>query len=139
MRLKFKVTSSMRYFWLKKVTGINLSVHCASCLTGAYWPGVNGNSRYGDIELPPGTYYLCGVAYPFVWENNFHLAFVDDPSSNISYSSNGVTVEIARARRILFSEDDIDINHPKRQFASYRTCRNWQFAHWLASNSEALQ
>lgn len=134
MRLHFKVTSPMRYFWLKKITGINLSTHCAKCLNGSYWPTVNGASLSGDIELPNGVYYLCGVSASSQWSRNFHLAFVADKHSDIIYSNNGVNVTVTGAKRITFSEKDIDANHPCSEIAAYRTCRNWQFAHWLNSN-----
>ena len=43
-------------------------------------------------------------------------------------------VDIADAEQLPISEDYIDMEHPKAKIKAYRTCRNWQFAHWFKRN-----
>ena len=86
------------------------------------------------IALEDSVYYLCGVAQPFKWEKNFHLAFMPQPGSTIHYESNGITVEIEGAVQLPICTDNIDQSHPKARLKSYHTCRNWQFANWFQTH-----
>ena len=78
--------------------------------------------------------YAEGVAQPFKWEKNFHLAFMPQPGSTIHYESNGITVEIEGAVQLPICTDNIDQSHPKARLKSYHTCRNWQFANWFQTH-----
>ena len=100
------------------------------------------------IALEDSVYYLCGVAQPFKWEKNLHLAFMPQPGSTsslrwtfmphpggaIHYESNGITVEIEGAVQLPICTDNIDQSHPKARLKSYHTCRNWQFANWFQTH-----
>ena len=126
------VNKPFKYLWLKKVEDIDLSVHCAKCLVGQYIDAINTKQKaYTDIELQDGIYYLCGVALPYKWDNNFHLAFKYSKGSQITYDSNGISVVIQDAIQLPIDEKYIDTNNAKARFKTYRTCRNWQFAHYL--------
>ena len=125
------VTKPFRYLWLKSVVGVNLSVHCASCLKGEYYPGLNRHTKTANnIILDNGIYYLCGVSTPYNWYNNFHLAFSYEPGSNIHFSEKGISVDILDAKILPISEKFIDSTHRFANVKAYRTCRNWQFAHY---------
>lgn len=127
-----KINSNFRYLWLKTVKDVDLSVHCAKCLIGEYDPRIKSSiSSLENIELEDSIYYLCGVAYPFVWANNFHLAFRPCEGKNIEYSSNGISIEIENAEMLPISTEFIDQDNPKARFRSYYTCRNWQFANYF--------
>lgn len=130
MLFNIDVNSDFSYLWLKQVFDVDLSQHCAKCLIGPYITEINKNiSCLHDFELNEGIFYLCGVSHPFVWKNNFHLAFKYQLGSILDYSMNGITVHICNAIQIPFSIRSIDFTHPKAKFKSYYSCRNWQFAH----------
>lgn len=136
---KIIVSSSFRYLWLKYITGTDLNVHCAKSLLGEYSKKVSNKiGIYTDITLNEFNYkvmYLCGVAFPFNWDNNFHLAFKYKEGEILKYNSNGIDIEIENAIQLPIDINNIDYSHPKAKFKSYYTCRNWQFANWLAKQS----
>ena len=129
---QLSVSKPFKYLWLKRVTGVNLSEHCARCLKGEYIGAVN-NKVIGlnDLTLQNGIYYLCGVALPFVWANNFHLAFEYSQGDVIDYSNNGIHIIIENAVVLPISETHIDETNIKAKYKAYNTCRNWQFANYL--------
>ena len=134
---KISITGDFRYLWLKTVVDVDLNQHCAKCLIGEYDNRISEAKKKAevlDMELEDQVYYLCGVANPFVWSNNFHLAFRPLDGSSIIYSTNGITIEIEGAERLPISVDHIDTTHPKAKFKTYHTCRNYQFAHWFYKN-----
>lgn len=132
---KIIVSSKFRYLWLKTVEDVDLSQHCARCLIGEYDSRIKADIiQKRNIELTDSVYYLCGVAFPFDWNNNFHLAFRPCQGSTIHYENNGIEVVIEDAEQLPISQDNVDMTNPKAKFGSYRTCRNWQFAHWFNDN-----
>lgn len=137
MRIKFMyVENSFKYLWLKEVTGVDLMQHCARCLLGDYIESINTTQKeFYDIELSNNIHYLCGVAFPFNYDNNFHLAFRPKEDSFVYYTSNGITIEIEGAERLPISLEHINPLHPKAKFKSYNTCRNWQFANYLKNTT----
>ena len=130
-----RISANFRYLWLKTVKDVDLSQHCAKCLIGEYDSRIKANIEEAkNIPLPDEVYYLCGVAYPYKWEKNFHLAFMPAEGQNIHYESNGIMVEIEGAVQLPISEDNVDFDYPKAYLKAYRTCRNYQFAHWFSKN-----
>lgn len=126
------VNAPFRYLWLKRVIGVDLNQHCARCLLGKYVENISPRTpHHPEIELEDGVYYLCGVSLPYVWEKNFHLAFCYSEGSRIEYESNGISVVIENAERMPILESSIDESHPKAGKKEFRSCRNWQFAHFL--------
>lgn len=131
-RIEFK--NEHRYLWLKYVTGINLAVHCANCLRGTYDKRVNKDLReISNLELGKAPfYYLCGVEKRFIWEKNLHIAFREKQDSVIEINDAFCKARIINAERIDVVPDYIDYSLPHAKTKSYNTCRNWQFANWLA-------
>lgn len=126
------VNAPFRYLWLKRVTGVDLSVHCARCLKGQYMDNINPRNPHTTyIQLANGIYYLCGVSLPYNWAKNFHIAFEYSEGSRIEYAKNGISVVIENAVELPISESYIDQTDPNAWKKEYRTCRNWQFAHYL--------
>lgn len=126
------VNAPFRYLWLKNVVGVDLTQHCARCLLGKYVENISPRTHsHPEIELRDGVYYLCGVSLPYVWDKNFHLAFSYCEGSRIEYENNGISVVIENAQRMPIMETYIDESHPKAWKKEFRTCRNWQFAHYL--------
>lgn len=130
-----KVDGEFKYLWLKSVSDVDLSKHCARCLVGDYDGRVNAKLREAhDIKLDGDVYYLCGVSQPYVWEKNFHMAFRRKDDSNVEYSDNGVSVVIEGAERLPIDEkynNPFDIHYRAK---SYSTCRNWQFANYFKTH-----
>ena len=132
---EIRVTRPMRYFWLKSVEGVNLEQHCAKSLIGSYDKRISSTvKQITDVQLDGQVYYLCGVSKPYIWAHNFHLAFRHKEGATLTYESNGVSVMIKNAERILFSDADIDWSLTKASKKEFNTCRNWQFANWYAKN-----
>ena len=123
-----------RYFWLKTVRNVNLNEHCTKCLIGDFDLRLKGRDHAENIPLNDSVYYLCGVNIHFKWELNFHLAFEPCKGSVVDYTSNGVHIVIEDAIALPISEENVDVSNPYFQDDRYRTCRNWQFAHWFKKN-----
>jgi len=132
MRIReIMVSKTFKYLWLKTVEGVDLSQHCARCLAGEYSKAVsNTTERAENITLGDSVYYLCGVALPFNWHHNFHLAFRPRLGSEVELKSNGIHVVIEDAERLPVSAEYIDPDDPHANTKAYNTCRNWQFAHY---------
>lgn len=133
------VTSKFRYLWLKYITGISLSVHCAGCFKGVYSKQVSPtvtNLENAELnECETNIFYLCGVASPYNWSKNFHLAFEQSEGNMIDYASNGIHVVIENAKQLPISQDDIDTSLKNADRKEYYTCRNWQFANYLRKHN----
>lgn len=119
---------------MKYVTGVNLNVHCARCLTGSYSKQIdNKGAKHIPIVLDEAEakyFYICGVAYPYKWENNFHLAFRYKEGSELVLNENGISITIMNAERIKIVEMPT-YDHWNGHKQSYKTCRNWQFANQI--------
>lgn len=127
------VGAPMRYLWLKYVTGVRLSVHCAGCLVGEYSTRIGRHTkRLRGVRLDEAeasTFYLCGVAGPgYDWERNFHCAFRARAGSSFRYESNGVVLEVEGAVRLRIDEVEDEEKYPRAARVAFGTCRNWQFA-----------
>lgn len=130
-----KVTEPFMYIWLKNVKDVNLNVHCAKCLIGDYNTNINKNTHeIYNLQLNNDVYYLCGVSKPYNWNKNFHLAFKYSPNCYISYSNNGISVEIKNAIPLPILPKYIDHELKYSNLKEYNTCRNWQFANYFKSN-----
>ena len=141
---EIKITRNWFTIWLMYVNGVNLSQHCKPCLKGFTSRKIHKNTKcLENVELNEAEseyYYLCGVASPYSWENNFHLAWKEKEGSIIEYESNGISIKLKNAERITFSEDDIDFSLRNADKKEYYTCRNWQFANKISKvmNDEEL-
>ena len=132
---KFKTSRAWNYLWLKAVKGFNLNNHCARCLSGPYEPRDN---MAAGVELTGSkVYYLCGVAKPFRYDENFHLAFQYNPGHTLHFNDKGLEVVIQDAEQIIFpAMTAMDTHHPKGTQKAFYSCRNWQFAHHMLSNDQ---
>ena len=145
-RLKWK--RPYRYTWLKHVRGIDLSVHCAKSLVGYYDRRMDARClEYLPFAVPNDApvMYLCATCG---YADNVHIPFrfalgkrldIDDAHCsvrirNAEYLPLGVPVAASGCDWRQF----IIARHPKARLASYATCRNWQFACWLARNPDVL-
>lgn len=130
MKIKTLVVNApFQYLWLKNVKDVDLEQHCAKCLIGQYDSRINNKqAEYKDYELMPDIYYLCGVSKPYVWRNNFHLAFKYQQGSRINVTRNNIHIEIEDAVELPINQDYI-VDHSKGP--AYYTCRNWQFANYF--------
>lgn len=115
--VELNVNSSFSYLWLKTVKDVDLSQHCARCLIGEYDKRISPRKEHiENIELENSIYYLCGVSKPYVWNNNFHLAFEPCEGSTIQINDKGISVIIEGAKQLPIS--DKYINHPKMIYKS---------------------
>ena len=126
---KVEANAKFRYLWLKSIKGVDLTVHCARCLIGDYDNRISANIKTAEnIVLSEKIYYLCGVSQPYVWAQNFHLAFKEKEGAKVNVERNGIKIMIENAEEIMFSKNDIDYTLPQARRKEFYTCRNWQFA-----------
>ncbi len=131
-----EVKGRFKYLWLKYVKDVNLSVHCAKSLVGAYSTristGLIEGSKIHLDEYVSRYFYLCGVSLPYKWSNNFHLAFRFKKGNEIKVNRNGIDIIIQDAEEIPINIEAMEIvNHEKLSVKAYSTCRNWQFANQI--------
>jgi hypothetical protein len=117
-----------RYFWLKYITGYNLSQHCAKSFRGVYSPNVGITMALrrpvAVNEAPFEVAYLCGNTG--TWEKNLHLALVPAPGRQVIRQTH-------HGYRVIVT-DAIDLEIPplpdgwKGLGPEFTTCRNFQFA-----------
>ncbi len=126
-----------RILWLRYVTGIDLSKHCAPCLLGDYDERVAWWAKaLPRMDLKPAPfYYLCGVELHYRWALNLHLAFIEKEGSIIEIDDDFIDCRIVNAERIPITNEFINWNLPQAQKKSFNTCRNWWFANWLAKTA----
>lgn len=134
---KFKY--KYRFLWLKYVSGINLSRHCARCLLGGYDERIHpGLTEVHSINLKKSQYlYLCGVTGK--WENNLHLAFREKEGSEITIDNKHIKCRIINAEEIPISDKYIDHSLVYANDKAYNTCRNWWFANYINEQKRTLQ
>ena len=123
-----------RYFWAKKVTAVSPRVHCARCLVGSY-ESVTGTRMAVNRDIPLHGYeagdifYVCGVAAPYKWANNLHLAVrVTGKDTDVARVTayTGDRISLVWAVVIPF-DDTVAIRDYGHLAKSYLTCRNFQF------------
>ena len=129
-----------RFFWLKYVTNVNLKRHCAPGLTGPYDKRISiyqNQARITHIGRISHTlnqgesdfYYICGVATPYKWDENFHCVLRCVPGETLVLDEQCVTGTIENAVRVPIHEmDRINSTNPHKDDPKYYTCRNYQFA-----------
>jgi len=118
-------------FWAKYVEGFNNAKHCEPCLIGTRCRDVNKDIQTNtDIILPlkeGEILYICGVTYPYVWKNNFHLVVKGkDGASAAGDTFNGVHISVTDAEKVYFDDAPAKANYQHLGYSFY-TCRNFQF------------
>jgi hypothetical protein len=117
------------YFWGKHVHGFDNTKHCARCLIGPYEKSISKNMPLNaDIEISFNgkAFYLCGVAKPYRWEHNFHLALISGTDTLIEKTYNDFTVIVEGVRKFEFSDEKAAISY-SYYGNEFKTCRNFQF------------
>lgn len=125
-------TEQFQYLWLKKVEGFNDTVHCARCLIGEYSKAFGLKMAAGEAVLLPyeegDILYFCGVAKPYKWDNNMHLAGVIEighPAIELVLHT-GHKMTVAGVRPIGINAESAERLYPHLPKA-FLTCRNFQF------------
>lgn len=138
------ILRGFRFFWLKRVRGYDLRQHCAKCLVGPFEREFWGGRTRCNVKIPVKAYegeifYLCGVAEPYRWKNNFHLPFVAEAGAEASAEL--FTGDVARVTggRLLRFTDDLAKEVYESRGPSFVTCRNFQFAVYMASRSSGAK
>jgi hypothetical protein len=129
---KLLIQRPFQYFWGKYVNDFNIKVHCANCLIGHYSSIIKKDCNLIDSELnefPFKYFYICGVAKPYRWQNNFHLAVKESKGHNVYSNENGVEVWIEDAERIEIQHLEYPEVYEKNK--PFSTCRNWQFGYQM--------
>jgi hypothetical protein len=119
--------TGFRHWWLKRVEGFDLSVHCARCIRGPYDRRIRRDMPTGvSIDIAAPMVYLCGVASNRRWINNFHAPVVWTEGASAEFSTfNGFDVRFDNARAIAIEAlPDGYLGLGK----DFTTCRNFQFA-----------
>lgn len=131
-----KNTGRFKYLWMKYVNGVDLSHHCANALKGSYSKIINPKVEQLVVKSLDEDFasfiYICGVATPYKWENNFHLAMMPKKHESIGIARNGIEITVHDAIEIPITKLE-EYHHPKGNVPAFNTCRNWQFAYQIAN------
>lgn len=138
MHLRLEIKKRCEMFWLKYIKAVDITQCCAKCFIGPFdnrfWNSTREASS-GVIDIDVRQYpdtlacYLCGLSSGYVWALNTHVAFVQDPNSEIHIETDRYKLDITNARRINFWDYK---PNPKGVFTKrQRTCRNWIFANYI--------
>lgn len=132
--------AGFRYFWAKHVTGFNSATHCYNCLKGSPVKAVNLElARGGTISIlvePGAMIYICGVASPHRWPDNFHHAFRAVPgATSEGQLHTGALLKVINGERIPF-DGTAAISAFRDRGPEFLTCRNFQFAAQMFGHSD---
>lgn len=125
--------------WLKAVRTVDLSQHCIESFTGERID-VDRRAGFQRVDLtehmPAPAFYLCGVSYPYTWENNAHALLLPAPGEEHDVTDQpGLDLVLVGLRPVpqALTDGYIDWTHPKSGQRLFHTCRNWRAAHFLRS------
>ncbi len=119
-----------KYLWLKTVEGVNLAVHCYSCLVGQPLH-VDNRARTQTVHLPEAAaFYLCGVTEPYRWALNSHVLMLPDDAATgpVCVTTPTLRVTMTGLRPVDITPDWLEDVYGSRK--AYTTCRNMMAA-WL--------
>lgn len=128
---KCQLKTMFNQFNVKYVTDIDLNVNGSKCLKGFYSQSFKFQEFQTDIFLNEYEYkviYIYGQVLPFNEKNNFHLALAYKKNSVVEINTNQIHIVIENAAQINFSDNSINLNHPKAKYKTYFNCKMWQFA-----------
>ena len=117
--------------WAKFVEGFDNSKHCEPCLIGTRYRQINKEIPINVNIIVPlkemSIMYICGVSYPYKWENNFHLVLCGKEGSKVEAKTfNDVIFRINDAEAVYFDDNPAKERYFNRGRLFY-TCRNFQF------------
>ena len=141
---------SYRWLWMKYVgvegaDDVDLSKHCQECLGGVKSRKFSLGARQGYTERPPilldevhrSRYcYICAGSASRQYEHNLHIVFRRQPGSNFEVRTPREIWQISDGERLDIVESMIDPTDPRILDATFRTCRCWQFGHFLRRELE---
>lgn len=139
--VKLEIKGNYWIQWLRYVSGVNLNEHCMKSLLGYNDKRIRrGITLYEDIELDKAPYYyFCGVHAGWAYAKNIHIAWKDSSDGRFVVDNEFVYAEIEGAERIEIDASYIDETNPFANNKLYNTCRNWQFANWLAKTDDSIK
>jgi len=117
--------------WGKYVDGFDNTRHCIDCLIGERSKDITKHiATNTDIIIPlkeGRVFYICGVTYPYVWENNFHLVVRGkDGAQAEGKMFNGPVFQVKDAEAVYFDDKPAREKYYHLGYKFY-TCRNFQF------------
>lgn len=132
--------ASYSSLWLKGIRAVRLDRHCIDTFVGnRYALDRAAVEQTVSVELADQerALYLCGVAAPYRWADNAHLAIRSNPDAQWHGDAHvpGLRVTVIGGEPIFgWGEQDVDPDHPRYGDRLYRTCRNLQFGWWAWRN-----
>ena len=125
------LTGFSKYTWAKYVEAFDDKNHCAKCLKGKWpreiWEKMSANQ---DIVLPleeGKPFYICGVAYPWNYKNNMHLAIIGKQGGEARLELyTGDVLTVRDAEQYLFDDKVARELYPEYS-EKFLTCRCFQF------------
>jgi len=125
------LTGFSKYTWAKYVEVFDDENHCAKCLKGK-WPRViNENMAANvDIHLPleeGKPFYICGVAYPWNYKNNMHLAVIGKEGAEARLELYTGDILIVKDAERYYFDDKVARELYPEYSEEYLTCRCFQF------------
>ena len=133
------LTGFSQYVWAKYVEEFDENNHCAKCLKGRWPREINDKMTANKdiiLSLEEGKpFYICGVAYPWNYHNNMHLAVIGKEGAEASLELyTGDKLIVRDAERYFFDDKSARELYP-HYTAAYLTCRCFQFgAQFFKSN-----
>ena len=125
------LTGFSKYTWAKYVDAFDDKNHCAKCLKGE-WPRKINEKMLANqdllLTLEEGKpFYICGVAYPWNYKNNMHLAVIGRKGA-VAYLElyTGDKLVVTDAERYFFDETAARKLYPGYS-EDFLTCRCFQF------------
>lgn len=118
------------HFWMLYVNGWNPKTHCIKSLVGERNLAVNPQMQTGITDITCNGWcdyiYICGVAYPMVFNNNFHLAgSYEEGTISEKKTYNGFTVRVYNLKEIEINP--VPEEHRSHFYDKQVRCRNFQF------------
>jgi len=131
VKYKYPVIYGFSSIWGKYVDGFNNTKHCEPCLIGTRNYDINKNiATNTDIIIPlreGQVFYICGVTYPYVWKNNFHLVVRGkDGATAEGTTFNNAIFQVKDAEAIYFDDKPAKEKYRHLDY-HFTTCRNFQF------------
>jgi len=125
------LTGFSKYTWAKYVEFFDDTNHCAKCLKGRWPREINETMPANtDIHLPLAEgkpFYICGVAYPWNYHHNMHLAVIGKAGAEARLELyTGDELIVKDAERYYFDEKAARELYPHKT-EEYLTCRCFQF------------
>lgn len=132
--LEYETTDSYSSVWIKYVRAVDLTVHCIDSLIGDRHRDVANKAKTQTIVLDefeqPIAWYLCGVTYPYRWQDNAHLLAVPAPDEIHEYSTANLRLTLHNCKPLVIHPYAIDPSDNHAREYLFKTCRNWQAA-WI--------